>query len=96
MKPTAEKPSAPPLGLIFAALLALLALSAASTFLPPAAWKSAAGFAIAGAKTGLIALFFMRLRHQRGLVRVFAVAGLFWLCILATLLAADYFMRNRL
>jgi cytochrome c oxidase subunit 4 len=85
-----------PLGLVFAALLALLALSAASSFLPPAPWKTAAGLVIAAVKTGLIALFFMKLRYERGLIRIFASAGLFWLGILATLLLADYLMRNRL
>jgi cytochrome c oxidase subunit 4 len=93
--PTTSSLSAP-IGLVFALLLALLALSAGSSFLPPAPWKTAAGLLIAAAKTGLIALFFMKLRYQRGLVRIFAGAGLFWLGLLAVLLLADYLMRNRL
>jgi cytochrome c oxidase subunit IV len=98
MKPNSStaSPSSAPLGLVFAALLALLALSAASSFLPPAPWKTAAGLIIAATKTGLIALFFMKLRYQRGLVRIFAGAGLFWLGLLAVLLLADYLMRHRL
>ena len=45
------------------------------------------------AKTALIALYFMRLRYQPGLVRLFAGAGLFWLAILMVLSLADFFTR---
>jgi cytochrome c oxidase subunit 4 len=93
--PSLASVSAAPIGAVFAALLALLALSAASSFLPAAPWKTAAGLVIAAAKTGLIALFFMKLRYQRGLVRIFAGAGLFWLGLLAVLLLTDYLMRDR-
>jgi cytochrome c oxidase subunit 4 len=96
MKPHAAESCPPSLALVFAALLALLALSAASSFLPPAPWKTVAGLAIAAAKTGLIALFFMRLRDRSGLTRIFAAAGLFWLGIFATLVLADYLTRGRM
>jgi len=82
--------------LVLAALLALLALSAASTLLPPAPWKTAAGLAIAMMKLAVIALYFMRLREHRGLTRVFAAAGLFWLGLLAVLVLSDYLTRGRL
>ncbi len=75
------------------ALLLLLGLSAASVALPPAPWKTGFGLTISAAKIALIAVFFMRLNRSAGLVRVFAVAGLFWLGILATLVAADYLTR---
>jgi len=96
MKPSSGSSASAPLGLVLTALLVLLALSAASALLPPAPWKTAGSLAIAALKAGLIALFFMKLRYQRGLIRIFAGAGLFWLCILATLLLADYIMRNQL
>ncbi len=35
-------------------------------------------------------LFFMQLRYQRGLVRIFALAGFFWLAIAGVLTFADY------
>ena len=95
MRSRSARPFSPPLSLVFGALLTLLALSAASSVLPPAGWKTIAGLAIAAVKTGLIALFFMRLKWQRGLIRVVAAAGIFWLALLATLLSADYFMRGR-
>jgi len=96
MKPAPSDSGSPPLALVFSSLLGLLALSAASSFLPPAPWKTAAGLAIAAAKTLLIALFFMRLKYRRGLIPIFAVAGLFWLGILGTLLMSDYLTRGRL
>jgi hypothetical protein len=36
----------------------------------------------------------MRLRHQPGLVRIFAVAGLFWLAILVVLTLSDFLTRT--
>jgi caa(3)-type oxidase subunit IV len=91
-------PSSPPfkardLMLIGLALLLLLGVSAATVALPPAPWKTGVSLVISAAKIGLIAVFFMRLNRSAGLVRVFAVAGLFWVGILATLVAADYLTR---
>jgi len=74
-------------------LLMLLALSALTVLIPPAPWKTAVGLAIAGVKIALIGVFFMRLNRSKGLVRVFAAAGLFWLAIMATLVSADYLTR---
>ena len=79
---------------VYAALMCLLALSAASTALPPGWWSTAAGLGIAGVKAFLIAFFFMRLRSQPGLTRVFAAAGLFWLALLIGLTASDYLSRG--
>jgi len=98
MKILPKTDSAPSAGLaeplaVFSALLALLAISASTTLLPPSAWKGPAGLLIAAAKAALIVTFFMRLRSARGLVRVFAAAGLFWLAILGALILADYLTR---
>ena len=79
--------------LVYAALLALLALTAAATLLPRGPWSNPIALGVATAKTGLIALYFMRLRYQPGLVRLFALAGLFWLAILLVLSLADFFTR---
>ena len=62
--------------------------------MPPAPWKTAFGLGVAVAKTVLIALVFMKLRTQRGLIRIFASAGLFWLGIFAILLFCDYLTRG--
>ena len=82
--------------LVLAALLALLTLSAATTLLPPAPWKTGAGLLIAALKLGVVALYFMRLREHRGLTRVFAAAGLFWLGLLVVLVLSDYLTRGQL
>lgn len=74
-------------------LLLLLALSALTTLIPPAPWKTVLSLAIAGAKAALVVWWFMRLKQHRGLVRVFAAAGLVWLSFLAVLLASDYLTR---
>lgn len=74
-------------------LLILLALSALTALGPQAGWKTAASLAIAVAKLGFIVWFFMRLREHRGLIRVFAGAGLCWLAFLVILSLADYATR---
>ncbi len=42
----------------------------------------------------LVALTFMRLGSSRGLVPVFALAGVFWLCVMLGLGALDSFTRH--
>ena len=42
----------------------------------------------------LVMLVFMELRRSNKLVRLFAVAGFFWLLIQFTLTAGDYLMRG--
>ena len=83
----------PGLVAVYVTLLCLLALTAGSTALPVGWWSTPVSLAIAFAKTFLIAAFFMNLKGQPGIVRVFAVAGLVWLTILLTLSASDYFTR---
>jgi cytochrome c oxidase subunit IV len=85
--------SIPKLVAVYAALICLLALTAGSTALPVGWWSTPTGLVIAAVKAFLIAYFFMNLRGQPGIVRVFAVAGLFWLLILLVLSASDYFTR---
>ena len=46
------------------------------------------------AMAALVALTFMRLGSSRGLEPVFAVAGLFWLCIMIGLGTMDPFTRR--
>lgn len=93
MKSTSSSVRICDLAAVFAGLLILLALSAGSVLLAPARWKTAAALAVAVAKAGLIAAFFMKLKQHRGLLRVFAGAGLFWLAIFAVLIMTDYLTR---
>ena len=90
---TERAQSIPKLLAVYAALICLLALTAGSTVLPGSWWSTPISLVIAFAKTFLIATFFMNLKGQPGIVRVFAVAGLFWLLILLTLSASDYLTR---
>jgi cytochrome c oxidase subunit 4 len=90
---TGAAPSIPRLFTVYAALLFLLALTASSTMLPPGWWSTAISLVVAFAKAFLIAYFFMNLRGQPGLVRIFAVAGLFWLMLMLVLTGSDYLTR---
>jgi len=89
--------SAPSLGRVvrvYLALLVLLGLTAAAARLPAGAWSTPVSLVFATAKAALIFIWFMRLREQSGLVRLFALAGFFWLAILLGLTFAEVFTRG--
>jgi len=79
---------------VFLALLALLALSAASSFYLTGTAGAVTALGFAAAKAALIFVFFMRLRYQSGLVRIFAVAGFFWFGLAVVLALSDYLTRR--
>ncbi len=89
-----QDPSLRPLVGTFAALIVLLVLTAGATALPVGWWSTPLSLAIALAKAALIFTVFMRLRTQGPLVRVFALAGFFFLAILLVLTAADFLTRQ--
>jgi cytochrome c oxidase subunit IV len=72
----------------------LLVFTALATLLPPGPWALPVALAIATAKTALIFWYFMQLRQQDGMVRVFASAGFAWLAIAGVLTFADYLTRG--
>jgi cytochrome c oxidase subunit 4 len=76
------------------ALMLLLAATTASAFLQLGSFNIIVALSIAVAKALIVLLFFMELRGSRPLVRSFAAAGFFWLLIMITLTAADYFHRT--
>jgi cytochrome c oxidase subunit 4 len=82
------------LAMVFAALLAVLATSAVLSRYLHGAIGTSAALALAAVKMGLIFWFFMRLRVQSGVVRLFAAAGFLWLAIFALLSSADYLTRG--
>jgi cytochrome c oxidase subunit 4 len=90
---TEKAPSIPQLLVVYAALIGLLALTAGSTVLPSGWWSTPIGLVVAFAKAVLIGYYFMNLRGQTGLVRMFALAGLFWLLIMMVLTGSDYLTR---
>jgi cytochrome c oxidase subunit 4 len=79
---------------VWGALLALLALTVGSSYVPLHGFNAAANVLIAAAKAGLVALFFMRLRTSDGLVRLAAVTGVIWALILTSLSLLDVLTRT--
>jgi cytochrome c oxidase subunit 4 len=80
--------------LTWLALMALLALTTASSYIPMGAWNTAANMGISCAKALLIALFFMHLRRADALLRIAALAGLLWLALLFGLSGSDFATRT--
>jgi cytochrome c oxidase subunit 4 len=80
--------------LVWVALLVLLALTYGASFTRWGAATTAIGFAIAVVKTLLIAWFYMHLKHDRGMTRLFAITGVAWLMILFALTLSDYISRS--
>jgi cytochrome c oxidase subunit IV len=78
---------------VYGFLIGLLALTAGATFVPSGWWSTPVSLAIAFAKASLIFFYFMRLRSQPNLVRLFSLVGFFWLAILFALTAVDYLTR---
>ena len=81
------------IGAVYVALLLLLGLTAWASHWPTGRWSLPIALAIATLKLALIFTYFMRLRHSGGLVRIFALAGFFWLSIASVLTFADYLTR---
>lgn len=72
-------------------LLGLLALEFASAYMPMLrAGTPAIGIAMAV----IVALTFMRLGRSRGLVPIFAMAGVFWVLVMLGLGCLDLFTRH--
>jgi cytochrome c oxidase subunit 4 len=74
--------------IVWASLLALTAVTVAVSYLDLGLWNAAAALAIASVKAGLVALYFMHLRHEIKLVLGFA---LFPLLILGLILVGTVF-----
>ena len=80
--------------LTWLALMALLALTTASSYIPMGGWNAAANLGISAVKALLIALFFMHLRGAGALLRIAAVTGLLWLALLLGLSWTDLGTRT--
>jgi len=80
--------------LVYLALLLLLGATILSAQFELGVWNPVLNLAIATVKAGLIAWVFMHLRESSGLVRLFAVAVLFWLFALFALSLADWLTRT--
>lgn len=80
--------------LVWAALLALLAITLGAAFLPLGPARPLVAYGIATLKAGLIGWWLMDLRRESGLARLVAVAGFVWLAFLLALTAADLLTRG--
>ncbi len=80
---------------IYVSLIILLVLTAIGAKLPLSAGvHDLLAFGISVVKTVLIVLVFMEVRYNKGVVRVFAGAGLVWLFLLFLLTLTDYLTRG--
>jgi cytochrome c oxidase subunit 4 len=82
-----------PLFLIWAALLVLLAVSVAGSFVFTGPLNLLVSFGTATLKAMLILWFYMHLKEEDGLNRIFAVGAIVWLVILLLLPAVDLVTR---
>lgn len=80
--------------LVWAALLALLALTIAASFAPLGRGLPFVSYGIAIAKAALVVWIFMELRIRDGLQRIALGVGFVWLGILFVLLFADTLTRG--
>jgi cytochrome c oxidase subunit IV len=76
-------------GLVWLALLFLLALTFTIAHVPLGSLNVVAGLVIAAIKVAFVVVIFMGLGHSSALVRVAAAAGIFWLLILFVLTLTD-------
>lgn len=80
--------------LVFAALIALTALTVGISQLPLGDWHLGVGLLIAVVKAMLVMLFFMHLWYSSRLILVVAISGVIFLGILIVLTMNDYLTRG--
>jgi len=78
---------------VFIALLVLLAVTVAASYVPLGRFNVVIGLMIAITKTFLVMLFFMHVSYSGRLVWVYVGVGFFWLAILLALTMADFLTR---
>jgi cytochrome c oxidase subunit IV len=76
------------------ALMVLLLITVGAAYINLGALNTAVAMLISLAKATLIILFFMHVRHVNSLIRLFVLAGFFWLGILLVLTLSDYLTRS--
>lgn len=78
---------------VWAGLMLLLTITAASALIPLGTFNALVNYAASFAKTFLVAAFFMHLHARSNLLRSVALAGALWLALLISLSLADYLTR---
>ena len=76
------------------ALLALLAITAGSAFIPMGLANGLVNYAVAFAKTAIVMILFMHALASGGFVRILAITGLAWLVVMGSLGLTDYATRG--
>jgi cytochrome c oxidase subunit IV len=76
------------------ALLSLLALTIAVSYLDLGAFNAVLATAISIASATLIILFYMHVHHSKPLLWVFVGAGFFWVGIMFALALSDFMTRG--
>lgn len=92
MEHTHEHAYHPPLTLyykIFGALLTLTVITVAVAFQDFGIFNNIIALTIAGIKTTLVVLFFMHVKYESKLTKLFVAAGFIWLAILITFTLQD-------
>ena len=79
---------------VFAALMALTAVTTAAAFHDLGPLNNVVALGIATLKAALVVLFFMHVRYGTRLTPLVITAGLFWLLILIALSLTDYLTRG--
>jgi len=79
--------------LTYLGLMALLAITVASTFVPLGIGNSLINLAVAAAKAALIGVVFMHLRRSGMLVSLTVVVLLFWIAMMYGMTLNDYLTR---
>jgi len=79
--------------LVWLALLVLLAISAAASFVFTGPLNLLISFGTAALKALLIFWFYMHLKEEGGLNRIFAIGAMVWLVLLLALPAVDLVTR---
>jgi len=93
--PSNERPERRTLYFIYISLIILLILTAVGGKLPMGALAhDVLAFGISVAKMALIVFIFMEVHYDKGIVRVFAGAGLVWLFLFFLLTFSDYLTRT--
>ena len=80
--------------IVFLLLMAFTAMTVGAAFLNLGPLNTIIMIGIAGTKATLVVLYFMHVRYGTKLIPVVVLSGVFWLCILFSLLFADYLSRG--
>jgi cytochrome c oxidase subunit 4 len=91
---SAHAPSRRPYFLVFAALMALTALTYWVATLDLGAFNDVVALGVAVTKATLVVLIFMHVRHSTRMTKLTVATGFFFLVIMLALTMADYLTRG--